>query len=289
MSTNNNKIIPINRLRDEYHKDFQVKRFCQGQDWHYLTELPVHRDDCYLFILLEQGSGSMNIDFKEIHLTEFGLCIVRPGQIHYNIKGENVSGWILRVDGTRINNDCLTMLEDILLQTNTFSTSEDMRIDCISLIKMLNKCLTGLSASPQRNKIATSLLNAFLYYVISICTTNLQNFISHNSRSDQICGDFKKLLANNIILSKSPSFYAERLCISESYLNEVVKRNTGFNVSYWIRDKVILEAKRLLSFTDKTIQQIAYDLGYDDHIYFTKLFKQHTGVTPSVFRKDYHK
>ncbi|MDE6348464.1 MAG: hypothetical protein K2L60_07395 [Bacteroides sp.] len=87
-----NKMIPINRLRDECNRDVHVKWFCQGPDWHYLTELPVHRDDNYLFILLEHGFGFMNVDFKEVHLTDAGLCIVRPGQIHYNIKGRRWPG-----------------------------------------------------------------------------------------------------------------------------------------------------------------------------------------------------
>lgn len=287
--TTNNKIIPINRLRDECDKGIHVKRFCQGPDWLYLTGLPVHRDDSYLFILLEQGLGTMDIDFKEVHLTNAELCIVHPGQIHYNIKGENAAGWLLRVDGTSMSDDCSKMLEDIFLQANAYTIPEGVRDDCISIIKMLDKCLAYISDFPLKNKIANSLLNTFLNYVVSIGMMNLSESISYNSRQEQICAEFKKLLINNVILSKSPSFYAERLCLSESYLNEVVKRNTGFNVSWWIRDRVILEAKRLLSFTDQTVQQVAYALGYDDHIYFSKLFKQHTGVTPSMFRMDYHK
>lgn len=285
----NNKIIPINRLRDECDKGIHVKWFCQSSDWHYLTGLPVHRDDCYLFILLKQGCGSMDIDFKKIHLTKSKLCIVRPGQIHYNIEGKNVAGWLLRVDGTSMSDDCSRMLEDILLQTNTFTIPEGAFDDCISIIRLLDKCLANVSDFPLKNMIVSSLLNAFLNYVVSVGVMNLSGAISYNSRQEKICAEFKKLLINNIILSKSPSFYAERLCISESYLNEVIKRNTGFNVSYWIRDRVILEAKRLLSFTDQTVQQVAYALGYDDHIYFSKLFKQHTGVPPSVFRMNYHK
>lgn len=162
--TTNNKIIPINRLRDECIKDTQVKRFCQGQEWHYLTELPVHRDDCYLFILLEQGSSSMNIDFKEIRLDEYGFCIVRPGQIHYNIKGENVAGWLLRVAGTCMSDDCSKMLEDILLQTNTYTIPEGVRDDCISIIRMLDKCLANVSDFPLKNKRAGSLLNTIHRY-----------------------------------------------------------------------------------------------------------------------------
>lgn len=284
-----NKNIPINRLRDESMKDFQVKRFCQGTDWHHLAGLPVHRDDCYLFILLERGAGTMNIDFKEVRMEGCGLCIVRPGQIHHNIRGTGACGWLLRADGACFGDGCLKALEDILFRSSTFSVPEDMMADCVSLIKMLDKCLSEERGFPLKGKVAGSLLDTFLHYAVAACMTDVPEPMPYGSRQEQICGEFRKLLGSNVILSKSPSFYAGRLCISEAYLNEVVKRSTGFNVSWWIRDRVILEAKRLLSFTGQTVRQVANALGYDDHIYFTRLFKRHTGMTPSDFRRDYHK
>ena len=86
---------------------------------------------------------------------------------------------------------------------------------------------------------------------------------------------------------KSPGAYAAALNISTSYLNEAVKDTTGLPVSYWIQQEVVIEAKRLLYYTDKTVKEIAYELGFDDHAYFSRLFVKAEGITALTFRKQY--
>lgn len=78
--------------------------------------------------------------------------------------------------------------------------------------------------------------------------------------------------------------YAENLNITTPYLNECVKSATGHPVSHHIQHRVILEAKRLLYHSNKSIKEIAGELGYDDNSYFTRLFVKITGMTPLAFR-----
>ena len=105
----------------------------------------------------------------------------------------------------------------------------------------------------------------------------------------QITHEFRKLLMQNIQSQKSPSYYACWLNISESYLNEAIKKTTGFTATYWIQQQIMLEAKRLLCFSKLNVKEIAHALGYDDHTYFSKLFKQATRMTPLTFRNSYLK
>jgi AraC family transcriptional regulator, transcriptional activator of pobA len=60
-------------------------------------------------------------------------------------------------------------------------------------------------------------------------------------------------------------------------------------VSHWIQEEVIMEAKRLLFYTDNTIKQIADDLGFEDHTYFSRVFARAEGMPPQAFRKKYRK
>ncbi|MDR1882538.1 MAG: AraC family transcriptional regulator, partial [Prevotella sp.] len=100
---------------------------------------------------------------------------------------------------------------------------------------------------------------------------------------------FKSLLADHLKTVKSPAQYASMLHLSPSYLNEAVKGVTGFPVSYWIQYAVTLEAKRLLFYTEKSISEVAFELGYDDNAYFTRLFTKASGVSPTRFRANYRK
>jgi AraC-like DNA-binding protein len=91
-------------------------------------------------------------------------------------------------------------------------------------------------------------------------------------------------LEQKFIETKSPSDYARALHISTPYLNECVRDVTGFPVSYHIQQRVILEAKRLLYHSNKTVKEIAAELGYDDHAYFSRVFTKITGMTALAFR-----
>jgi AraC-like DNA-binding protein len=109
------------------------------------------------------------------------------------------------------------------------------------------------------------------------------------SRPVQLAQDFKKLLVEHVRTLKSPSAYAAKLNVSETYLNEALKKATGLSVSYWIQQEVILEAKRLLYYSQLNVKEIAHALGYEDHAYFSRLFKKAEGVTPLAFKADYRK
>ncbi|WP_431213455.1 helix-turn-helix domain-containing protein [Puia sp. P3] len=104
-------------------------------------------------------------------------------------------------------------------------------------------------------------------------------------RNIVITRQFKSLLFKHYKQFKKPSDYAVLMRLSTPYLNEAVKEISGNTVSYWIQKMIITEAKRLLYFTDWTVKEIAIDLGYDDHAYFSRLFTLAEEVSPIGYRK----
>ena len=83
--------------------------------------------------------------------------------------------------------------------------------------------------------------------------------------------------------------YAEKLNVSANYLNILSKRETGISASSHIYGRVMLEAKRLIVYSDCSVSQIAYALNFCDTSYFIKRFKQETGQTPGDFKTNYYK
>jgi AraC-like DNA-binding protein len=108
------------------------------------------------------------------------------------------------------------------------------------------------------------------------------------TRAQRITREFRQLLAEGYKTLKSPGEYAAALHLSPSYFNEAVKEATGFNVGYWIQKQIALEAKRLLYYGKSNVKEIAHELGYEDHAYFSRLFKKMVGKTPGQFRAGYH-
>ena len=80
----------------------------------------------------------------------------------------------------------------------------------------------------------------------------------------------------------------KRLNMTHNYLNENIKKYTGFPVSYWIKNEILLEAKRLLVYTTLSVKEIAHAIGYDDPAYLSKVFRIHEGISPKTFRNKKH-
>ena len=96
---------------------------------------------------------------------------------------------------------------------------------------------------------------------------------------------FRLLIEKNFVEMKSVSGYADLLHISSGHLNDTVNEATGKTASDLIHDRIILEAKRLLYHSEKTVKEIGYALNSDDPSHFAKFFKNHSGSTPEAFRQ----
>jgi len=82
-----------------------------------------------------------------------------------------------------------------------------------------------------------------------------------HTRVEAVYKAFKKILEQNYSSVKRPTEFSQKLNISTPYLNECVRSSTGFPVSYHIQQRIVLEAKRLLVHSVKSVKEIATELG----------------------------
>ncbi|KFF14069.1 AraC family transcriptional regulator [Chryseobacterium soli] len=99
--------------------------------------------------------------------------------------------------------------------------------------------------------------------------------------------DFSRYLEIHFREKHQVADYAELLHIAPKTLTHKFKNLHLESPNQFIINRILLEAKRLLFYTDKSVKEIAYDLGYEDPAYFNRLFTQKTGHTPSNFKKNY--
>ncbi|MFA6457744.1 MAG: helix-turn-helix domain-containing protein, partial [Bacteroidota bacterium] len=100
---------------------------------------------------------------------------------------------------------------------------------------------------------------------------------------------FKDLLDKNFAQKKNVSAFAELLHVSEKRLNHATSVVLGKTPKQMIDERVLLEAKRLLTHTSNTIKEIAFSIGFDEPTNFIKYFRKHTSHTPVEFREMYLK
>ncbi|MDR0429536.1 MAG: AraC family transcriptional regulator [Tannerellaceae bacterium] len=246
----------------------------------------IHRDDYYIFLFLETGNAVFTVDFRETGCEDGTVFYIRPGQVHFISSIRDVKGWFLAIDAMLVENDYKNLFEWI------FPTQKPIRLNRDVMTRM-NKTAYLLDSAMQTpstvfsNAIISSLANVFIGIIAEQYSKD-ENLERNKSRSALITYQFKKMLSENFKTIKSPSEYAKRLNYSLSHLNKSVKSVTGFPVSYWIHQQVILEAKRLLYYTNLDVKEIAFVLGYEDHTYFSRLFSKTIGMSAIALRLKFH-
>lgn len=96
--------------------------------------------------------------------------------------------------------------------------------------------------------------------------------------------NLKNAIEDNFRIKHSASDYADLLHLTPSSLARVAKNHFNKTLSDLITERIIIEAKRELYLTDKTVKEIAYELGYDDEYYFSRVFKGKTDISPQLYR-----
>jgi AraC-like DNA-binding protein len=101
---------------------------------------------------------------------------------------------------------------------------------------------------------------------------------------EQLNGYFSSDMPQNYGLP-SVAWFADELNLSANYFGDLIKKETGKSAKDYIQDKIIDLAKNKTFNTDKTVNEIAYELGFKYPQHFTRLFKQRVGMTPKEFRR----
>lgn len=279
------KSIPVNQFDNEYNLGFAVDRISFKELVMFTEAEEAHRHDFHSFFLLEKGTVTIEIDFKKYVIKSPSVIYMHPNQVHLILAFKNVTVSTCAISDENLHPDYLRLLEEITPAPPLVLNKETLSI----LSEALSLCMRFYGRT--NDKLYHSLLkdscNAVVAFVIS-------QYIERSkpadklSRFETVTKDFNKILEHNYSSIKRPADYAKKLNISAPYLNECVKNTTGYSVSHHIQQRVILEAKRLLYHSDKSVKEIATELGYDDYPYFSRLFTKVAGMTALVFRNKNH-
>ena len=264
-------------------RGLMIENFSSYLEKHYQQLHKPHRHSFYHLVLFTKGSGTHTIDFVTFPVKPGQIYFMIPGQVHsWHFEGE-VDGYIVHFNESLFT----TFLRDgqYLEQFSFFSgNSED---GVINLSAGVYTAAVGLFASIIRegqplDLIRLRLLELFIT-VEQSSTTKTEKNIPLQKLS--VVKNFRQLIDAKFRTLKLPKEYAELLHVTPNYLNALCQDLLGKTAGDLIRDRVTLEAKRLLVNADLTVSEIAYELNFADNSYFTRFFRKHTGVTPEEFRR----
>lgn len=242
-----------------------------------------HRDDHYVFYIQEKGLIELMIDFKNHQIKDQSLFFIAPGQVHYYTRQVESKGYFIFLNPSYLQNTYRRIFDS---NQNISQVVPIQNVVVFNIAQLLFNQVSEAVGDIQKN-IIRSLADSLMGMIVLEFSKN-ENYLKKGiDRKTELTFQFRQLVQQHFLELKRPKDYAALLHISVPYLNEMVKEQTGCASSYWIQHEILLEAKRLLFYTQLNTKQIAFALQYEDHTYFSRFFKKNEGTTPLEFRKNY--
>jgi len=252
--------------------------------------------DYYSIMFKNYPDNKIKYGRKSIDFQDGSLICMAPNQVieidSNEQASENITGWGLFFHPDLIR---ATSLNDKMKGYSFFSyeTSEALHLsekekhvlqDCVSKIK--TELEENIDVHSQNIIVST------IELLLNYCSRFYgRQFITRKSSNNSVLVQFEKILTeyynqDNMQEKGLPTvkYLSEQLHLSPGYLSDLLKKETGKNTQDHIHFYLIEEAKSKLISTNKSVSEIAYELGFDYPQYFNKLFKQKTGKTPITFR-----
>lgn len=252
-------------------------------------KLALYRD--FVKIIFLRSGSHIQVDFKEYHLQQDALFFVQGGQ--YCQIDEAVSNGALLF----YNRDfyCVEIHDkevacDGILFHNIYEIPVVYLEEAQSAI--MQGILAEIKSEMQEEESGMEEMLRILLKQIIIRSTRLwkqaHQVQNEESRQDvEFARRFSQLVEAHYITRHSVADYAELLNITPKALQKRVAKYSKLTPNDIIKDRIILEAKRLLVHTELSVKEIGYKLGYEDPAYFIRLFTNHTEESPQHFRKSY--
>lgn len=283
-------VYDICTIDEKAQKDLLIERFGQYLQKHYHNLHRAHRHSFYHLVLFTKGKGSHTIDFEKFQVKPFQIYFMIPGQVHSWHFEKEVDGYIIHFNESLFTSFLYSShylerfyffqgnAEDGICQlppsmhTKTVALFEDM--------------LSEIEGKKEQNldMIRLKLLELFIT-IDRNCVGNKRKNVPQQKLT--LLRSFQNLIDKHFRSIRLPKEYADLLYVTPNHLNALTHDLLGKTAGDLIRDRVLLEAKRLLTNADMTVTEIAYELNFQDNSYFNRFFKKNAGITPDEFRKTF--
>jgi len=234
-----------------------------------------HRHAFYSLVWFTEGTGFYVVDFQEYEIKKDRIFFVSPKQVHNWDYSENSRGYVLMIDNT-----LATELQAETLYPYIDNTSENNLLENI-----FNNLLDEFK---RQDNLSDRHIKSGITYLYALSERLAGESNNHQPLANDNIQNLRRLVYENHNLHKVED-YARKMNLPEDTFNTLVKTSTGISAKQYILDLKITEAKRQLIYSHFNINEIAFNLGFEDPSYFTRLFKKKTSLSPSAFLKKYRK
>lgn len=245
--------------------------------------------DSMYHIFLFNGNGKIVVDFVEYDFTGKTVFFSSPFQ---NI--QIVSETQIEVDVLNFHSDfyciefhkkevaCNGLLFNNIYLFPHFSLSEEVYLEILNYFSKIQEV-------NHNEDFSGSVLQSYLQLILAISSREKNKMLPDKELIKDDFTElksFQNLVEEHFLSEKNLSFYADLLHVTSNTLSKKIKSKFNKTPSQIIQESVILEAKKQIHLTRKSIKEIAVELNFNDEFHFSKYFKKYVGISPTQFRKE---
>jgi AraC family transcriptional regulator, transcriptional activator of pobA len=242
-----------------------------------------HKHDFYLLMFTSQGSGEHIIDFIEYKVEPDMVFLMTPGQVHTWTLSDDIEGFVIFFTRDFYQ---MRLSENSLLEFPFFHSLEASAAVRVGENESVQFTLRQMAQEYKTAQPNLRLIRAYLdVLLLEVAKYYHASHTEQTLASTQKLRKLEKLIDEKFRTLKQPSDYAGLMNMAPGYLNSICKEALGKTVTELIQQRILLEAKRLFSYSDLNINEVAAKLGFADPSYFIRWFKKQMNQTPDEFRK----
>ncbi len=248
-----------------------------------------HKHDFEELLIGTEGQLEHFIDFESVNTLAPFVSFVTKGKVH-RVLPKTYNGkcniWVMQFKSEFIPETTFQLY-------SFYHNRADIKLEsgaCFQRLDTLSDMIYNETKQETPNYAIIRQLLSALFSMIEAERKKIEHSVetSHNTHHISF-KNFLAILEENYHRPLGVEFYADKLFMSSRNLNLICQNILEQSVSEIIETRKLIEAKNLLVSTDKTIAEIAYELGYNENAYFSNVFKKKAGQSPSEFRDEMRK
>jgi AraC family transcriptional activator of pobA len=249
---------------------------------------PPHRHDYHELIWTRSGTGHHLIDGEVVAVEPNAVTLIGRGQVHVFERARGLYGAVVRFGDELLHGDPHARADPgWLLASRGVRTIAVPPGD----VPRLEATIDALAAETRRPADSRSIdlqrhfLTALLLWVERWYEATRTQQRDADDAELQLYRRFVEVLERDFARHHHAGHYADELRVPQSVLSRALTKVTGRGTKELVTDRRMLEAARLLRFTDLTVGEVAYRAGFSDQLYFSRAFKRHHGEAPMTYRE----
>ena len=254
----------------------------------YIERYPIHVLSYYDITFITKDTGAFSIEDKKYVLQPGDVIFSKPGEIRSWDKSRIPQGFALIFEEDFL----LSFFNDTsFLRNLSYFNKKHVtaKINISSIQSRIDQLLQNILEEINNYQSKDNhILRAQLYEILMLLNREYlkSTIIVENKTQNRHINSFISLVEKHYKTIHNTACYADKLCITPNYLNEIVYKTTGISAKAYIQNRIIREAKKQLTYTNLSISEISDDLNFDNVSYFIRFFRNHTGLTPLQYRKE---